>query len=74
MRRLVIATTAALALTASVAQAGGVKETMVAPTEVMHAAASSSGAGLIVPLLILIVVVALVSSNSGGGGVAQVLQ
>lgn len=72
MRRFLLASTAVLALSTSVASAGGVKEVMAAPAVVAQTTTTSSSAGgLVVPLLLLLVVAALASGGSSGGVAAQ---
>ena len=65
MRKLLITTSAVLALSALAAQAGGLGEPIMEP-EVVEAATSSSAGGIIVPLLLLLVIAA--AASGGGGG------
>ena len=72
MRKLLITTSAVLALSAMAANAGGLGEPIMEP-EVVEAATSSSAGGVIVPLLLLLLIAAAVSSNGSspapiGGG------
>ena len=64
MRKLLITTSAVLALSAMAATAGGLGEPIMEP-EVVEAATSSSAGGIIVPLLLLLLIVAAASSNGG---------
>ena len=64
MRKLLITTSAVLALSAVAANAGGLGEPIMEP-EVVEAATSSSAGGIIVPLLLLLLIAAAVSSNGG---------
>lgn len=66
MRNLLIAGTAAFALTATSALAGGLAEPVMEP-DVVEAATSSSSAGIIVPLLLLLLIAAAASGGGGGG-------
>lgn len=65
MRKILITTSAVLALSAVAATAGGLGEPIMEP-EVVEAATSSSAGGIIVPLLLLLVLAAAASSSSGG--------
>lgn len=67
MRKLLITTSAVLALSALAAQAGGLGEPIMEP-EVVEAATSSSAGGIIVPLLLLLLIAAAASGSSSGGG------
>lgn len=67
MRKLILTTSAVLALSAMSAQAGGLGEPIMEP-DVVEAATSSSAGGIIVPLLLLLLVAAAVSSGGSGGG------
>ena len=67
MRRFLLTSTAALALSSTAAFAGGVKETMATPVVVAQTTSSSAG-GLVVPLILLLVLAAAVSGSGGGGG------
>lgn len=72
MRKLLITTSAVLALSAMAANAGGLGEPIMEP-EVVEEATSSSAGGVIVPLLLLLLIAAAVSSNGSspapiGGG------
>lgn len=69
MRKILITTSAVLALSAMSATAGGLGEPIMEP-EVVEAATSSSAGGIIVPLLLLLLVAAAVSS--GGSSPAPV--
>ena len=64
MRKLLITTSAVLALSAMAATAGGLGEPIMEP-EVVEAATSSSAGGIIVPLFLLLLIVAAASSNGG---------
>lgn len=64
MRKILITTSAVLALSAMAAQAGGLGEPIMEP-EVVEAATSSTAGGIIVPLLLLLLIAAAVSSSSG---------
>lgn len=66
MRKILITTSAVLALSAMAATAGGLGEPIMEP-EVVEAATSSSAGGIIVPLLLLLLLAAAASSSSGGG-------
>lgn len=65
MRKILITTSAVLALSAMAAQAGGLGEPIMEP-EVVEAATSSSSAGIIIPMLLLLLIVAAASGSSGG--------
>lgn len=67
MRRLLLSGTAALALSAGTAFAGGLAEPIMAP-EVVAAQTGSSAAGIVVPILLLLLIAAAASAKSGGGG------
>ncbi len=64
MRKILITTSAVLALSAVAATAGGLGEPIMEP-EVVEAATSSSAGGIIVPLLLLLVLAAAASSSGG---------
>ena len=64
MRKILITTSAVLALSAMAAQAGGLGEPIMEP-EVVEAATASTAGGIIVPLLLLLLIAAAVSSSSG---------
>lgn len=67
MRKILVTTTAVLALSAMAATAGGLGEPIMEPImepEVVEAATSSSAGGIIVPLLLLLLIAAAVSSGS----------
>ena len=66
MRKFLLCGTAALALSAGFAQAGGLSEPVMDPA-VVEARTASSG-GIIVPLLLLILVAAALSSGGGSDG------
>lgn len=66
MRRFLLASTAVMALSASVAQAGGMAEPLVAPVVVAQTATGSSNGGLLVPLILLLVIAAAVAGGSTG--------
>ena len=68
MRKILITTSAVLALSAMAAQAGGLGEPIM-ETEVVEAATSSTAGGIIVPLLLLLLIAAAASSNSAPGGI-----
>lgn len=63
MRKILVTTTAVLALSAMAATAGGLGEPIMEP-EVVEAATSSSAGGIIVPLLLLLLIAAAASSSS----------
>lgn len=65
MRKLLVTTTAVLALSAMTATAGGLGEPIMAPDEV-EAAASSSAGGIVIPIILLLLIAAAVSGGSGG--------
>jgi hypothetical protein len=67
MKRILVCGTAALALGAGGALAGGLAEPEMEQAVVVEQTSSSSG-GILVPLLLLLIVVAAVASDSGGGG------
>ncbi len=64
MRKLLITTSAVLALSAMAASAGGLGEPIMEP-DVVEAATSSSAGGIIVPLLLILLIAA--AASSGGG-------
>ncbi len=66
MRKLLITTSAVLALSAMAANAGGLGEPIMEP-EVVEAATSSSSAGIVIPILLLVLLIAAASSGSNGG-------
>lgn len=66
MRKLLLSGTAALALTAGSAAAGGLAEPVMEP-EVVAAATSSSSGGIVVPLLLLLLIAAAASGGGNGG-------
>lgn len=63
MRKLLITTSAVLALSAMSVNAGGLGEPIMEP-EVVEAATSSSAGGIIVPILLLLLIAAAVSGGS----------
>ena len=63
MRKLLITTSAVLALSAMAATAGGLGEPIMEP-EVVEAATSSSAGGIIVPILLILLIAAAVSGSS----------
>lgn len=63
MRKLLITTSAVLALSVMSASAGGLGEPIMEP-EVVEAATSSSAGGIIVPILLLLLIAAAVSGGS----------
>ncbi len=67
MRKVFLAGATALAISTVTAQAGGVKDAVIAPTTIQQTAtiSSSSDSGLIVPLLLLLVIIAVTSGSSG---------
>lgn len=67
MRKLLITTSAVLALSAMAVQAGGLGEPIMEP-EVVEAATSSSAAGIIVPILLILLIAAAASGSSSSGG------
>ncbi len=73
MRKYLLAATAALTLTASIAQAGGVVEPVMTPDVVAAKTTSSSNGGLIVPLLLLLVIAVAVANANPGGAVPAVV-
>jgi hypothetical protein len=66
MRKFLLCGTAALALSAGTALAGGLAEPAMDP-EVVAATTSSSSAGIVVPLLLLLLIAAAASGGNGGG-------
>lgn len=66
MRKILLSSTTAFAMSVCMASAGGMAEPVMEP-EVVAAATSSSSGGLIVPLLLLLVIAAAVSSSGGSG-------
>ena len=62
MRRYLMAGAVGLALVASGANAGGVKETVVTPAVVQTTTSSSAG-GIVVPLLLVFVILAIASGQ-----------
>lgn len=71
MRKLLITTSAVLALSAMAATAGGLGEPIMEP-DVVEAATSSSAGGIIIPLLLILLIAAAVSGGSSGGAPAVV--
>ena len=65
MRRILLSSTTAFAMSVCMASAGGIAEPVMEP-EVVAAATSSSSGGVIVPLLLLLIIAAAVSSGSSG--------
>ena len=63
MHKLLITTSAVLALSAKSVNAGGLGEPIMEP-DVVEAATSSSAGGIIVPILLLLLIAAAVSSGS----------
>ena len=63
MRKLLITTSAVLALSAMSASAGGLGEPIMDP-DVVESATSSSAGGIIVPILLLLLIAAAVSGGS----------
>ena len=63
MRRILLSSTTAFAMSVCMASAGGMAEPVMEP-EVVAAATSSSSGGIIVPLLLLLIVAAAVSGGS----------
>ena len=63
MRKLLITTSAVLALSAMSANAGGLGEPIMEP-EVVEAATSSSAGGIIVPILLLLLIIAATAGSS----------
>ena len=63
MRKILITTTAVLALSTMAATAGGLGEPIMEP-DVVEAATSSSAGGIIVPLLLLLLIAVAVSGGS----------
>jgi hypothetical protein len=63
MRRILLSGGAALALSAGLAQAGGMAEPVMEP-EVVEADAGSSAAGIVVPILLLLLIAAAASGGS----------
>lgn len=68
MRKILITSSAVLALSAMAASAGGLGEPIMDP-DVVEASTSSSAGGIIVPLLLLLLIAAAVSGGSDGGGI-----
>jgi hypothetical protein len=66
MRKLLITTSAVLALSAMAAQAGGLGEPIMEP-DVVEEATSSSAAGIIVPILLILLIAAAASGGSDAG-------
>lgn len=66
MRKLLITTSAVLALSAMAATAGGLGEPIMEP-DVVEAATSSSAGGIIVPILLLLLIVAATAGGSSSG-------
>lgn len=63
MRKILITSTAVLALSAMAATAGGLGEPIMEP-DVVEAATSSSAGGIIVPILLLLLIAAAISGGS----------
>ena len=63
MRKILITSSAVLALSAMAASAGGLGEPIMDP-DVVEAATSSSAGGIIVPILLLLLIAAAVSGGS----------
>ena len=69
MRHLLLSTTVACLMSASLANAGGMAEpVMTTETVAVTTKTSSSAGGLVVPLLLLLVLAAAAANSSGGGG------
>ncbi len=68
MRRILLSSTTAFAMSVCMATAGGMPEPVMEP-EVVAAATSSSSGGVIIPLLLLLLIAAAVS----GGGSDEVV-
>ena len=66
MRKLLITTSAVLALSAMAATAGGLGEPIMEP-DVVEAATSSPAGGIIVPILLLLLIVAATAGGSSSG-------
>ena len=66
MRKLLITTSAVLALSTMASIAGGLGEPIMEP-QLVEAATSSSAGGIIVPILLLLLIAAAVSGGSSGG-------
>ena len=66
MRKLLLSGTAALALSAGIAEAGGLAEPVMDPAVVEAKTASS--AGIVIPILLLILVAAALSGGGSDGG------
>lgn len=64
MRKILLSSTTAFAMSVCMASAGGMAEPVMEP-EVVAAATSSSSGGIIIPLLLLLVIAAAVSSSGG---------
>lgn len=71
LRKLLLCGTAALALYAGLAQAGGLAEPVMDPAVVE--AKTTSSAGIVIPILLLILVAAALASGGGNGG-GEVIQ
>ena len=73
MRHLLLSSTVACLMTASLANAGGMAQPVMTPeTVAVTTKTSSSAGGLVVPLLLLLVLAAAAANSSGGGGGALV--
>lgn len=70
MKRLLLSGSAALALAAGAAQAGGLAEPVMEPS-VVEETAGSSAAGIVVPILLLLLIAAAASGGSDGGSQAS---
>lgn len=66
MRKILLSSTTAFAMSVCMASAGGMAEPVMEP-EVVAAATSSSSGGIIIPLLLLLIVAAAVSGGGSGG-------
>lgn len=64
MRRFLLASTASLALSSSVAFGGGVAEPVVAAAAVEQTTTASSAGGYVVPVILLLVLAAAIASNN----------
>lgn len=69
MRKLLIASTAALALGTATAQAGGMAEPVMEPEVIVEDSTGTSG-GLLIPILLLVLVAAAVSSGDSSPATA----
>ena len=72
MRHLLLSSTVACLMSASLANAGGMAQPVMTPeTVAVTTKTSSSAGGLVVPLLLLLVLAAAAANSSGGGALPQ---